>query len=234
MTKRMILQFLRRQWKEWRVSVIVIVFAVVPIKSSFADWNWVPSGSMNPTILEGDLVFVNKLAYDLRIPLTLKRVDRWADPEKGDIVVVFSPAGGIRLVKRVIGASGDTVEMRNNVLFINGKRLDYAPLEAEAYAGLEEELEAQSIFARETIGGRQHAVMTIPRLASGKRSFETMVVPEGKLFVMGDNRDLSQDSRSFGFADREQVVGEATWVIASFNILDYCQPRWARFFSKLK
>lgn len=226
--------FLKRQWAEWRSTLFVIVFVFIPIKSSFADWNWVPTSSMNPTILEGDMVYVNKLAYDLRVPLTLKRVNRWADPEKGDIVVLFSPDDGIRLVKRVIGVPGDSLEMRNNILFVNGKRLIYESLPEAAFAELEAELSSRSIFAKETLGDREHAVMAIPAISTPRRSFESMVVPEGKYFVMGDNRDVSQDSRYFGFADREQIIGEATNVIVSFNILDKYQPRFSRFFGELK
>ena len=80
-------------------------------------------GSMNPTILEGDLVYVNKLAYGLRIPLTLHRLKQWSEPEKGDIVVLFSPEDGIRLVKRVIGVPHDEIEMRKNILYITTVRL---------------------------------------------------------------------------------------------------------------
>jgi len=106
-------KFVQRLWKEWRITVLFIVFVVIPVKSSLADWNWVPTGSMNPTILEGDLIYVNKVAYDLRFPLTDYRLARWSDPERGDIVICFSPEDGTRLVKRVVGLPGETVEMRN-------------------------------------------------------------------------------------------------------------------------
>ena len=92
-------KLLYKYWKEYRSIVILVVFVIIPVKSSLADWNWVPTGSMNPTILEGDLIFVNKAAYDLRIPLTLHRLAKWSDPQRGDIVVCFSPEDGIRLVK---------------------------------------------------------------------------------------------------------------------------------------
>ncbi|MBK1877133.1 signal peptidase I [Pelagicoccus mobilis] len=231
--KEKCLSFLRRQWLEWRTTLFVIVFGLVPLKSSFADWNWVPTSSMNPTILEGDMVFVNKMAFGLRVPLTMKRVGRWADPEPGDIVVLFSPEDGIRLVKRVIGVPGDRIEMRDNQLFVNGERLKYGALPVGFSSGLEKNLEKRAVFAEETIGRRGHAVMAIPSVLGARRSFEPIEVPDGKYFVMGDNRDVSHDSRAFGLADREQIIGEATHVIVSFNILDRLQPRWSRFFSKL-
>ncbi len=226
--------FLRKQWKEWRATVFLIAFVIIPMKSSFADWNWVPTGSMNPTIVEGDLVYVNKLAYDLRAPLTLWRLAKWSDPEKGDIVVLFSPQDGTRLVKRVIGVPGDTVEMRRNRLFINGEPLSYAELPPERSADLATELQAVAVFAEEDLSGHRHAVMALPQRAGIQRSFPPVTIPAGKCFVMGDNRDNSQDSRSFGLADRRQIIGEATSVIASFNILDRYQPRLGRFFSDLE
>src|SRR3972149_3436745 len=87
-------------WRQWRATVFLVVFVILPVKSSLADFNWVPTGSMNPTILEGDLVFVNKVAYDLRIPFTFYRLAEWSAPQRGDIVICFSPDDGIRLVKR--------------------------------------------------------------------------------------------------------------------------------------
>ena len=80
--KNIVFGFLGRQWKEWRGTVLFVVFVLMPLKSSVADWNWVPTGSMNLTILEGDLVYVDKLAYDLRVPLTFKRVAEWADERR--------------------------------------------------------------------------------------------------------------------------------------------------------
>ncbi|UCF43271.1 MAG: signal peptidase I, partial [Planctomycetota bacterium] len=102
MKKVKVRKFVRRIWKEWRLTIFIIVFVIIPAKSSLADWNWVPTGSMNPTILEGDLVYVNKMAYGLRIPLTLYQVTKWSDPKRGDIVICFSPEDGTRLIKRVI------------------------------------------------------------------------------------------------------------------------------------
>ncbi|MGB0371677.1 MAG: signal peptidase I [Opitutales bacterium] len=228
-----IIRFLKRQWREWRNTVLFFVCVVVPVKSSLADWNWVPTGSMNPTIVEGDLVYVNKLAYDLRVPLTKHSLKHFADPERGDIAVLLSPEDETRLVKRVIGVPGDTLEMWNNTLYVNGVRADYSDLAYEEIQDLEEALRAISLFAEENIEGHAHSVMITPGIPSNKRSFAKVTVPDGHYFIMGDNRDNSHDSRAYGCVERSQFLGEATHVLVSFNMLDKYQPRLGRFFTGL-
>src|SRR5512132_1022039 len=93
---------------------LVILLIVSSMRSALADWNDVPTGSMKPTIQEGDRVVVNKLAYDLKVPFTTIELLKWADPQRGDIVVLFSPQDGTRLVKRVVAVPGDTVAMIDN------------------------------------------------------------------------------------------------------------------------
>jgi signal peptidase I len=226
-------KFLCKSWKECRVTIFIIVFVVIPLKSSLADWNWVPTGSMNPTILDGDLIYVNKIAYDLRFPLTLHRLAKWSDPERGDIIVFFSPEDGTRLVKRVIGEPGDTVEMRANTLFINDEPIAYTRVDPEYTEELPRNLKHRCIVAIENLEGFTHPVMSIPSIPAA-RSFGPVTVPEDHYFVMGDNRDNSRDSRYFGFVDRKSIVGKAKGVIGSFDITDKFQPRFDRFFSALK
>jgi signal peptidase I len=246
MTIERVKKYLHGLWREWRIPIFVIVFIVIPVKSSLADWNWVPTGSMNPTILEGDLIFVDKVAYDLRIPLTLYRLAKWSDPRRGDIVICFSPEDGIRLVKRVIGLPGDTIEMKNNTLFLNGDPVAYTRIGFK-YKELpssnravvrqahhpEHSRRVRCVLATEDLDGVIHAVMSIPSIAA-MRSFGPVKVPQGSYFVMGDNRDSSRDSRYFGFVERESIVGKAMGVIGSFDITDKYQPRFGRFFESLK
>lgn len=217
-------------WREWIKPVAIIAAVILPLKSAVADWNWVPTGSMKPTILEGDLAFVNKLAYDLKVPFTLRRLANWDDPAHGDIVVFFSPADGTRLVKRVIASPGDTLESRNNVLLLNGKALDYQilnePLSPEIFE------DKNAIIARETQEGHARSVVAFPS-RQARRSFGPVKVPEGKYFVMGDSRDNSFDSRYFGFVDRKAIVGKAKFVVLSFDKNHRYLPRWARWFSRL-
>ena len=226
-------KFLYKSWKECQVTILIIVFVVIPVKSSLADWNWVPTGSMNPTILDGDLIYVNKVAYDLRIPLTLHRLAKWSDPQRGDIVIFFSPEDGTRLVKRVIGQPGDTIEMRNNVLTINGEPVIYKRVDSEYTDDLPRNLRKKSIVAIEDLDGFSHPVMSVPSIPA-TRSFGPVTVPDNRYFVMGDNRDNSRDSRYFGFVERQSIVGKAKGVIGSFDITDKFQPRLDRFFAALK
>ncbi len=231
-TKR-IKKYLHSLWKEWRIPLFFIVFVVIPVKSSLADWNWVPTGSMNPTILEGDLIYVDKLAYDLRIPLTMHRIAKWSDPERGDIVICFSPEDGVRLVKRVIGLPGDIIEMRNNTLFLNGEPVGYTKIGRDYKELLSGKRKVRCILAIEDLDGVTHSVMSIPSI-SAMRNFGPVTVPQGSYFVLGDNRDSSRDSRYFGFVDRESIVGKAKGIIGSFDITDRYQPRFGRFFESLK
>jgi len=233
LNRRNIANCLKRQWEQWRATILFFTFVVIPIKSSMADVNWVPTGSMNPTIVEGDMVCVNKMAYDLRVPLTLHSLKHRSDPQRGDIAVLFSPKDGTRLVKRVIGIPGDELRMKDNTLFLNGKRVAYRELDAEASRDLEEPLREVALFAEEDLAGHRHAVMAIPAIATDKRSFDALTIPEGCYFVMGDNRDNSLDSRFYGVVERKQFVGRVSRVAVSFNILDKYQPRFSRFFKHL-
>src|SRR5215210_4682828 len=125
-----------KTWKEKSVRYlrqarpfVFVVLIVLSFRSSIADWNDVPTGSMKPTILEGDRIFVNKLAYDLKVPFTTWHLAQWDNPRRGEVVVFYSPQDGVRLVKRVIGEPGDVIELRNNQLFVNGQAADYGSLD---------------------------------------------------------------------------------------------------------
>ena len=113
-------------WRDWLRPFALVFVVIAPLKSAVADWNWVPTGSMKPSILEGELVFVNKLAYDLKVPFTTLHLSTWANPVRGDVVVFYSPQDGTRLVKRVVGLPGDTVTLKNDVLYLNGIPQQYS------------------------------------------------------------------------------------------------------------
>jgi signal peptidase I len=203
-------------------------------RSAVADWNHVPTGSMEPTILIGDRIFVNKLAYDLKVPFTRVRLAEWGVPERGDLVVFLSPADGKRLVKRVIGVPGDLVSMSENRLIVNGQPAAYALLEGAAIAELELHSSQVRRYAAETLqGSAPHRITTSP-LQPSRSSFLPLEVPPGQYFVMGDNRDESFDSRWFGFVEQDLVLGRATAIALSVDPQRYYRPRWHRFFMALR
>lgn len=223
---------IERLWKGWGREVVIFVVIMIAFRSSIADWNDVPTGSMKPTIVEGDRIFVNKVAYDLRVPLTSWRIARWSDPKRGDIIVFSSPADGKRLVKRVIGIPGDVVELRNNRLLVNSNPAEYKPVSKDMFNQLDDEEQSRILFTEEHILNEDHPIM-LTSLAPGRTSFGPLTVPDGHYFVMGDNRDNSADSRYFGCVERDRIVGQATAVVLSFNRDRYYLPRFERFFRGL-
>jgi signal peptidase I len=221
-----------RAWRDWLRSIVFIILAVTAFRSAVADWNDVPTGSMKPTILEGDRIVVNKLAYDLKIPYTRLRIAQWGDPCRGDIVVLSSPTDGKRLVKRVIGLPGDTLAMDHNRLVVNGVPVTYSPLDPNLAIAFHPRGDRR-VLAAEDLDGNQHAMMITPG-ARTLQSFGPVEVPDGQYFLMGDNRDESFDSRYFGFVDRQRIVGRALAVAGSVNPDNHFWPRWQRFFTGLK
>ena len=212
---------------EIRVFVLMILI-VSSLRSALADWNDVPTGSMKPTIQEGDRVVVNKLAYDLKIPFTTVNIVKWDDPKRGDIVVLFSPADGTRLVKRVVAVPGDQVEMRDNQLFVNGQPARQSPIEVA-----QSEETGTAYVLDEDLYGHMHKMMVTPEIPA-VRSFGPVAVPNGHYFVLGDNRDNSNDSRFIGFIQRRRIVGKAVAVAFSLDRSNYFVPRWKRFFEGLQ
>jgi signal peptidase I len=221
MTKKKVLEEMR--------IFLVMLLVVSSLRSALADWNDVPTGSMKPTIEIGDRVVVNKLAYDLKIPFTTIEVMKWADPQRGDIVVLFSPIDGTRLVKRVIAVPGDTVELVDNQLLVNGKAAKWSPMmpSDDAEQGF-------TLITHETLFGRTHTMMLTPHIPNNARSYGPRSVPAGQYFVLGDNRDNSNDSRFIGFISRKSIVGRATAVAFSLDRDHYFAPRFNRFFMKLE
>jgi len=190
---------------------------------------------MNPTIVEGDRILVNKAAYGLRVPFTTLRLTRGADPQRGDIVIFPSPEDGIVLVKRVAGLPGDSVEMRDERLLINGVPAEYAPLaDVDADAELPHATAAlPHEYLAEDLGGREHAIMLLPQRRAD-RSFGPVTVPDGQYLMLGDSRDNSKDSRYIGFVPRDSITGRAFRVAYSLDAERWYKPRGDRFFSPLQ
>ncbi len=220
---------LARVWREWLLPFLCVAVVLGSFRSACADWNDVPSGSMKPTILEGDRIFVNKLAYDLKVPFTTIHLAEWGDPRRGEVVVLWSPHDGKRLVKRVVGIPGDTIETRGGRLFVNGQAASYSPLQAQGlrlagYSGDE------AVFLSESVEGVTHPIMSA---AGFTGDFPALTVPAGRYFLMGDHRDNSFDSRYWGFAERQRIIGRALGVALSVDPEHSYRPRWQRFFTPL-
>lgn len=221
-------------WQDWR-GFLTFIACMLVFRSAIADWNHVPSSSMLPSILIGDRVIVNKLAYDLRIPFTFTRVTQWADPERSDIVTFESPKDGRLMIKRVVGVPGDTVALRNNQLSINGQQAQYA---TEPHQMLPDDLLqplSHTEVIRETIMGKQRPIMLYkqkpPWIAS---SFGPITVPDGHYLMLGDNRDNSGDYRVVGFVPRAAILGRASSVAFSFDVDNYYLPRGDRLMQSLR
>ncbi|HEX7917260.1 signal peptidase I [Rudaea sp.] len=214
-------------------SLLLFLGLMLMFRSAVADWMQVPTGSMNPTIVEGDRILVDKAAYGLRVPFTNVRLTHGGDPQRGDIVIFPSPKDGMTLVKRVVGLPGDTIAMHGERLTINGKPLDYASTQSSA----DDELPIatrgeQREYFSEALGGATHPIMVLPK-RNAMRTFGPVTVPQGHYFMMGDSRDNSEDSRYFGFVARESIVGRAHRVAYSLDADRWYKPRGDRLFSPL-
>lgn len=207
------------------VRHLVIMAAVILTgRSVLADWYVVPTGSMKPTILEGDRVFVWKSAYQIRIPFSKIRLFSTGKPERGDVVVVRNPDGGtIPFVKRLIGLPGDVIELKNEILTVNGKAMPISLL-----PGIHADDGETILLGTENLLGRTHPVRILPDRPAF-RNFGPITVPEGEVFVMGDNRDESRDARFFGTRPMTDLLGRAVGVMWSWHQDFFKGPRWTRF-----
>ena len=214
---------------------ILFIFFLFIFRGAVADWHPVPTGSMKPTILEGDVVWENKLAYDLQIPFTDISIMRIGEPKRGDIIVFTSAAAKKRMIKRLIGLPGDRIEVRHNQLFINGEAAKYTNLKDAALEPKREVDRETGVYALESLSDlHPHVIQVKPRLYNPLKNFEEIVVPEDNYFFMGDNRDNSADSRYYGFIPRSEIRGHATRIILSLNTKDGYKPRFERFMEMLK
>jgi signal peptidase I len=212
-------------------STLLFLGLMLAFRSSYADWMVVPSGSMNPTIIEGDYIFTDKHAYGWRVPFTTTRLTQGAGPQRGDIAIFYSPIDGTRLVKRVIGIPGDTVEMRDEVLFLNGVALSYSEHIASTDI-LHSTQQTQPQFLTEQLNQVEHAIMLLPERPA-LRNFGAIKIPADRYLMLGDNRDNSADSRYIGLVPRDQFVGRANHVLISFNPEHYYLPRVTRMWKPL-
>jgi signal peptidase I len=234
-----------REYGEALLTALLVAFV---IRSFVIEAFKIPSGSMIPTLMIGDHIFVNKFTYGLRIPFTTKRIVTFRTPERGESIVFIYPVDDSKdFIKRVIGLPGDRIRLEGDDISINGELLSRQPIKVEPDRDLRpsllkvipeavaDQVGVHSIpvfsgwdefqYYAEKVNGMNHLVQYDDRPSQTEAEFE---IPPGHLFVMGDNRDNSSDSREWGFVPIENVKGKAMFVWLS---IDYERRtlRWDRF-----
>jgi len=201
--------------KDNKGFIFFIIFLFI-FRGAIADWHPVPTGSMKPTILEGDVVWENKLAYDLQIPFTDISLMRTGEPERGDIVVFTSAEANKRLIKRLMGLPGDTLEVRHNRLFINDEAAEYTNLKDKNLEPIRQIDKEKGVYALESLSDLEpHVVQVKPTEYNPLQNYKKITIPADHYFFMGDNRDNSADSRYYGLIPRSEIRGHATSTIMS-------------------
>lgn len=196
---------------EYSRSFFPVFFLVLLVRSFLIEPFRIPSGSLEPTLLVGDFVAVNKFAYGFRLPVWEKKVISVSNPKSGDVVVFrWPPNPSLDYIKRVVGVGGDKVVYHNKVLTINGQEMKQSFVD---YTTDESSGRAVAKY-RETLSGVEHNIFV--RTDVPAQDFE-LVVPQGQYFMMGDNRDDSADSRYWGFVSDEYIRGKAFAVWMSWN-----------------
>jgi len=206
---------------EYSRSLFPVLLIVLLFRSFLFEPFKIPSGSMIPTLLIGDFILVNKYAYGLKLPVLNTKFLSIGEPERGDVVVFRYPVDpSVNFIKRMVGLPGDTITYRNKTLFINGNPV---PSEEE---GLYSEVKVKcstpasdARMIREDLGGAQH--QSLIHLGTPGRDGQ-WEVPEGHYFVMGDNRDRSNDSRAWGFVPEENLMGRAVGIWMNFDLNKGC------------
>jgi signal peptidase I len=215
-------------------SFLMMLFAVVAFRSFVAEAYYIPSGSMIPTLQVGDRIWVNKLVYGFRVPLWGKKFVAQS-PERGEVMVFVHPKTGEDLIKRVVAVAGDTVELRDGQVWVNDQAVASSRVEGDCrYTDYDESrqqwYEGTCDQYSESLGG---ATFTTLRDPARPPSFMPPVkVPPGAIFVLGDNRDNSSDSRYWGFVPIERIKGRAMFVWWSAGGPD--GVRWSRFGHRIR
>jgi signal peptidase I len=198
----------KSKWREYGESLFIALIIAIIVRSFFLQAFKIPSSSMEPTLLIGDHLLVNRLSYVVKVPFTDIVLINLGNPTRGDVVVFRYPMDRSKdFIKRVIATEGETVEIRDKVLFVNGKRIE----------------DPWGVFL-------DHNIM--PAYVAPKDNFGPIKVPKDSIFVMGDNRDRSLDSRFWLFVKRDDLVGRAlilyfSWDRNAENPTNYI--RWTRF-----
>lgn len=221
-----------KNWLKDNRGFLVFLLCFGVFRTAVADWNPIPSGSMRPTLLEGDVVLVNRLAYDLKLPLTDVSLARLADPQRGDVVTFSSPATGTRLIKRVVAVPGDVVQLKDGLLLINGEAARYSDGQP-AVETLAPGVAVHALQATEWLAGHSRRVQQLQG-ATAARQFGPLTLGPDQFFMLGDNRDNSEDSRYIGPVPRQLLIGRAHHVLVSADITGDWLPRLSRTVSAIR
>ncbi|HVN24930.1 MAG TPA: signal peptidase I [Syntrophorhabdales bacterium] len=203
----------KSKWREYAESLIIAALIAFVVRSFVVQAFKIPSSSMEPTLLIGDHLLVNRLSYVVKVPFTDIVLLHIKGPDRGDVVVFRYPEDRTKdFIKRVIAKEGDVVEIKDKAVYVNSKRADYP----------------QAVFAEPTV---------IPGYFSPRDNLGPLTVPKDSYFVMGDNRDRSLDSRFWGFVKYDDFVGRAliiyfSWNANASNPLEYI--RWSRIGSLIR
>ena len=223
-------------WLDWTAGLFPVILVVFVLRSFLFEPFKIPSGSMIPTLLIGDLILVNKFTYGVRLPVIHTKITEGNAPQRGDVMVFrYPPQPSLDYIKRVIGVPGDEVAYLNKRLTINGKEV---PTKAVPDFFDESQVRYFKQFEEE-LGAKPHRVLNnteAPAFVQGASNFEyrqnctysvegvVCKVPEGQYFMMGDNRDNSLDSRYWGFVPDKNIVGKAFFVWMNFGNLGRIGP----------
>jgi len=229
------------------ISLGTAILLVLMVRSSIIEAYKIPSGSMIPTLLVGDHIFVNKFSYGWKIPFSdcvsePKYITGMSKPERGDIIVFIFPRDTRKIefyhrlicpifgdprtnfIKRVVGLPGDVIEVRNKVLYVNNKEISHKPVDDEQMASLLEAIDMphrynpdSTLFTLEHFADNEPFVRLTDKNKHYTENLAPVTVPEGHYFVMGDNRDYSNDSRFWGFVPENLIKGKAVVIWASFH-----------------
>ncbi len=190
--------------KEYSEAIIIAILIALFIRTFVVQAFKIPSGSMKPTLQIGDHILVNKFIYGIKIPYVRKTLIPITEPKRGDIIVFIYPVDRTKdFIKRVVGIGGDVIEIKNKKIFLNGSPYD----------------DTHGVYTDKLV---------LPLSIQPRDNFGPVKVPEGSIFVMGDNRDQSYDSRFWGFVKLKDVMGKAFIIYWSWNG-DDSNVRWNRF-----
>ncbi len=211
---------------EYARSLFPVLLIVLLFRSFLFEPFKIPSGSMIPSLLVGDFIVVNKFAYGIRLPVINKEIIATGEPKRGDVVVFRFPKDpSVNFIKRAVGLPGDTITYRNKQLYVNGEKVE------EVLAGPFKSSDikcstpaADTELYQEQLGDHRHGILLHDETRSREGQW---VVPPGHYFMMGDNRDRSNDSRYWGFVPEENLLGRAVGIWLNFDFEKGCAD-WSR------